>query len=188
MGLTPKLTYVFIYTCNGKYSKKDIKRFIKYIKIDTSTGDYIWNGNRDKDNYGKFYANGKHHRAHRAAYEIATGEIISKELLSCHECDHTFCVNPKHLTIGTQKKNINDMIFRGRRKSTTGDNCPVAKLNSIEIKEIRMKWNTGDYSQKRLAIEYNISRAAISDIVCNKKWYDKIYIKKHISNKSFNRK
>ena len=48
----------------------------------------------------------------------------------------------------------------------------TTKLNQEKVNEIRIKYNSGYYTQKQLAKEYNVSIATISLIINNKRWWD----------------
>jgi hypothetical protein len=63
--------------------------------------------------YGQFYVGQRTYRAHRVAYELATGEWPG-ELFVCHHCDNPGCVNPDLLWLGTPRDNTRDMFRKGR--------------------------------------------------------------------------
>jgi hypothetical protein len=80
-------------------------------KIDFSAGVdgcWIWTAgsfrNSTGDRYGSFRLDGKNQRAHRIAYEWATGEQLGT-LFADHRCRNTLCVNPAHLRPATNKAN-----------------------------------------------------------------------------------
>jgi hypothetical protein len=90
--LVPKLSKVFIYTCYGKY--KNNNDFIKYIDTTPGLGRgdcWLWTGCKSKKGYGRIsrYLNKKSIAisTHRAAYEMATGELIPTGICICHRCD-----------------------------------------------------------------------------------------------------
>lgn len=51
--------------------------------------------------------------AHRVSWILSYGEI-PQGMLVLHHCDNTFCVNPTHLFLGTQRDNVHDALAKGR--------------------------------------------------------------------------
>ncbi len=64
-----------------------------------------WQLHRDKDGYGKVHLDGKMHRAHRVAYEMAVGPIPPKYEID-HLCRNPCCINPRHLEAVTKRVNV----------------------------------------------------------------------------------
>ena len=66
--------------------------------------------------------------AHRVSYEIHNGPIpkLSGSHGGCvlHSCDNRLCVNPKHLSVGTQADNLADMYAKGRGRHPRRKVCP----------------------------------------------------------------
>jgi hypothetical protein len=60
--------------------------------------------------YGRVYDPGLKRQvsAHRFAIGAKPGDPPV-----LHACDHKWCVNPKHLSFGTQRQNVHDAIERG---------------------------------------------------------------------------
>ncbi len=51
---------------------------------------------------------------YRVVYELYTGYKLQKGDVVRHSCDHSWCCNPYHMQIGTQRDNVNDMLARER--------------------------------------------------------------------------
>jgi hypothetical protein len=66
---------------------------------------WIWTGAKTPRGYGHFGRNGKDEYAHRAAYELRVGPIPPKHDLD-HNCEHTSCCNPRHLTPRKRRAHI----------------------------------------------------------------------------------
>lgn len=177
----------FRFTCDGKYSQKDINRFIKYIKINLKTDCWNWAGTVDRSGYGVLTVNKKTIKTHRMAVETATNKLISDGKSVCHHCDNPRCVNVLVcLFLGTHQDNMKDRDNKGRCSrlpKSIGEKHSMSKLTHIQVKEIRIKWITGNYLQWQLAEEYGISDVQIGYIVNNKSWYDKDYIPPKFKNK-----
>jgi uncharacterized protein YeaO (DUF488 family) len=85
-------------------------------------GCWIWEGSagpgKPGHRYGDFHFQGRHYTAHRASYEAFKGSI-PPGMQVLHSCDTTLCVNPAHLSVGTNQENIEDSVRKGRRIGVT---------------------------------------------------------------------
>lgn len=101
-----------------------------WTKVSKTKTCWLWMAGKDKDGYGKFQlsrggkSNQLHVRAHRIAYELTHGEVKAP-LVVMHSCDVAACVNPAHLSVGTQADNRRDCGTKGR--NATGDRSGMRK-------------------------------------------------------------
>ncbi len=95
-----------------------VDRFWVKVAIGEPDACWPWQGQCDKDGYGRFETGGHRIQAHRISALLSAMPIDEK---ICHRCDYTSCVNPAHLWPGTQAQNMADMAAKGRaRNGTTG--------------------------------------------------------------------
>jgi len=73
-------------------------------------------GGKDIHGYGKIKVLGHQMGVHKVAYILTKGEIPAGDYVM-HSCDNPCCVNPNHLSLGTQSENILDCVRKNRRKS-----------------------------------------------------------------------
>jgi hypothetical protein len=174
----------FRFTCNGKYSQKDIKRVISKINTASGLGPkgdcWEWTGSLDNDGYGQITIskNGKY-KIHRVVQEMATNKTITEGKCVMHKCDNPKCVKVFiHLILGTHQDNMTDKVNKGRAigNYVDSEDSSNSKHTWKEISDIRMLWLTGKYTQKQLADKFITCRQNISDIINNKIWYDSNYI------------
>jgi len=86
-------------------------------RVDRSGSCWLWTGGVDKDGYGKFQVTisnreprQQHFRAHRFSFFLAHGRWPVERLL--HSCHEPRCVNPEHVSEGTQSENIIHTVLR----------------------------------------------------------------------------
>lgn len=78
-----------------------------WSKIRVEGKHWIWTaarGSRDSK-YGRFKWEGKVRPAQQVSYTILVGMIPAGKVLD-HTCEHTLCVNPRHLVVATHRENI----------------------------------------------------------------------------------
>lgn len=115
--------------------------------------------------YGQIaLGDGKQAYAHRVAWQLATGREIPAGLKVLHSCDNPRCVNPAHLSVGTQAENVRESIRKGRY-NTWG----VQKLNAAQVLAIRDRGASGE-GQRSLASAFGVARNTISQILNHKSW------------------
>lgn len=100
------------------YDKLVLERIFKKVKIRNKC--WIWTGctktvtKKDSSHpYGRTTYKGKPITVHRLMYQLKKG-VIPENMCILHSCDNTLCVNPDHLSIGTQGDNIRDMHKKQR--------------------------------------------------------------------------
>lgn len=127
----------------------------------------LWTGTKRHHGYGGIEIDKKKYYVHRVAYEDAYGPIPKGHVVR-HRCGNTSCVEPKHLTTGTQKQNCEDTVAMG--KSTRGIKNPQAKLTPEDVLEIKRLVNEEGFLQKEVAEQFNVSKTTIGFVVNNKRW------------------
>ncbi len=114
----------------------------------------LFTGCLNSDGYGVVKVGGKTKLAHRVAFEKAHGEI-PVGLVVMHSCDTPACINPEHLSAGTQQQNVTDMIEKGRKAILKGSSHGKARLSDEQVKEIFLS----KLSDSALAKQLNINRS-----------------------------
>lgn len=102
--------------------------------------------------------------AHRFSYSYFNKEFIPEGMFIMHTCDVPYCVNPKHLRLGTPKDNTQDAVSKGRM--ACGERHGLAKLSEKQALEI----HNSNKSIKELMVEYNISDSQIERIKKGQRW------------------
>jgi len=146
--------------------KDVLSNYRKEKRVDYVKGKcWIWQGKTLQSGYGVAYFNNRIVRAHRLFYQELIDEI-ENGLYVCHKCDVRLCVNPKHLFLGTQQDNFDDMVKKGR--SALGERNRATKLDSKSVAKIRA--NKKDLTAKELADKYEVSLSTIYSISSGSTW------------------
>jgi hypothetical protein len=82
-----------------------MERFLEKTVANVDTGCIEWIAGKDAGGYARFYAGGRHVRAHRFAYEQFVGPIPEGYVID-HLCGNKGCVNYQHLEAVTNQENV----------------------------------------------------------------------------------
>lgn len=152
------------------------ERFERLYQPEPMSGCWLWTGSM-RGGYGVFKMNGARKAppsgAHRASWIIENG-AIPDGLLVCHRCDVRWCVNPKHLFLGTYADNNQDAARKGRskwklgtvRNLPFGEDHPACVLTEHQVRSIRESNATGT----DLALKYGVTPTQICRIRKRKSW------------------
>lgn len=142
----------------------DVEKFNSHI-VPGENGCEIWAGKKDDKGYGTYWANGKHQKAHRVAWEAFIGPIPAG-MHVLHKCDNPPCIRLDHLWLGTHRDNMDDMTRKGRARGLPGSSHNMAILNETQVLEIFRSSET----RPVLAVRYGVSRSTISAIRTGQNW------------------
>ncbi len=142
-----------------------------YAKVAYSGDCWLWTAATFTNGYAAFRVGDRQCRAHRWAYEHFSGPIPDGAVVM-HRCDVKRCVNPAHLTIGTQAENQADMTSKGRGRTgwRNGWRTNAPKLTATDAEAIRQRYVRGKVRQADLAAEYGVTQTMVSRIVRGAAW------------------
>lgn len=102
-----------------------------FERIDFSTGCWNWTGSTNNKGYGAFSYSKVKIGAHRLSLILHKSEPENKSLVAMHSCNNPGCVNPAHLSWGTQSENLKQMVESGRQvlgehliRNLEAEECP----------------------------------------------------------------
>lgn len=131
-----------------------------------------WQGTRLPAGYGRFQKDKQKSYAHRFVYAARFGALEPSEVV-LHACDNPPCVNPAHLSTGTQADNLSDMRRKGRGKHQIhhGSSNANAKLSDEQVAEIRARYAAGGATYRSLAADYGVHFSRIGHIIRGDGWH-----------------
>lgn len=149
---------------------EDERRFWSKVQRNLPNQCWPWRKNTD-GRYGKMRIGSVEIKAHRLSYYFKF-KVDAHDLKVCHSCDNTMCCNPRHLFLGTQAENLQDMTRKGRRVTTrlVGEQQGRSKLTSEQVMEIRRRYSIGELTQTSAARQFKVSHTAIYFIVSGITW------------------
>src|SRR5262245_448444 len=138
--------------------------WLHVVVVEVPDGCWLWRAGVNDSGYGIVRVGRLRKRAHHVSWFLTYGEWPAYLM---HRCDVPRCVNPAHLSEGTQRQNMADMTNKGRR--SRGEDRPAAKLTDARAVELRALRADG-WSYNRLASRYGITRSAVIQVVQRKTW------------------
>ena len=118
------------------------------------------------------WRDGKVYLAHRLAYCDANGLQISDIAgqVVRHSCDNPACIQPAHLSLGTQQDNMNDKVDRQRQAK--GSAHGMAELTEDIVRYIKehYKRRCKEFGGRALATRFGVHESTVSDIMLGHTW------------------
>lgn len=112
--------------------------------------------------------------AHRVSWELHNGKIPKGHghhgTCVLHKCDTRSCVNPDHLFLGSNADNVADKVAKGRAAHLNGELHGKSKLTNDDVLKIWMMYKNDGISQRKIARQFGISQALVSNIACRRTW------------------
>ena len=122
------------------------------------------------DGYTQQMIGGKNYYCHRLVLSSKLG-VPYDELdgVTMHSCDNRKCINPDHLSLGTQSKNITDAFIRGRKVVPSGEDNHAARFTDEDIALVRKLYIKRGKGVKgnsaELIARFGMSKAYLSQVV-----------------------
>ena len=145
-----------------------LDRFWKKVDRSNPEGCWIWMGSKNTDGYGNFWDKNQKRclKAHRFSYSLAHDDL-TPDIQVLHHCDTPDCVNPEHLYLGDQKKNMVDAASRGRMNP--GEKRSNAILTEDSVRKLRADREAG-MAYGALAAKYGVSSPSARAVCLRLKW------------------
>lgn len=168
-SVNSKLSWKDVEEIRNKYeNKKSIKDISKEFNVSATIISKIIDNKMWIDpKYERkiFYDRIKNNSNKKLSLEevLSIRERYDKENISCIKLAKEYAVTPECINNILNNKSWFDSCYQSKEKHRK-------KLNWIIIQEIRYKYNEKEITIKDLAIEYNINRRTIYDIINNLSW------------------
>src|SRR5208337_623955 len=133
-------------SCKNGLAWKQFERLVSQVTDDCIIWPYSV---IKKGGYGRIRSGKKTLQVHRVAYMKFRGAIPENTCV-LHRCDTPRCFNPRHLFLGTDDDNRNDMITK--RRHAHCESHGMAKLNWETVAKIRAEYVYGSKSQGQAAL------------------------------------
>ena len=152
--------------------ESEAKMMFINFEIDEKTGCWNWKRGISGRGYGYAHLYKTENKtftigAHRLAYRLAKGKLITG-LRIMHSCDNPRCVNPAHLSQGTNIDNMQDCCRKGR--IAKGENTGNSKFTADIVRAMRQLFAQGNITKHDVSRRFGVSVAQGSKIINRKAW------------------
>lgn len=132
----------------------------------------LWPYGKDTYGYGQVHREGKLRLVPGYVLTAHTpgGRPAPPNHVTRHSCDTPACVNPNHLSWGTQVQNIHDAVERGRARGAVGTQNWNAKLTEADVRSIRERHAGGGITAADFAREYLMDHSTMMDLLMGRTW------------------
>ena len=127
-----------------------------------------WSAGVHSQGYGLLWV-GRTRKAHRLSWEIHNGPIPAGACV-LHRCDNPPCANPRHLFLGSQADNVQDMMDKDRGNKPRGESVGRSVLRETDVREMRRLRAREEVTFVALARTYGVTPVTAEYAVKGKTW------------------
>lgn len=149
---------------SGGGPKEKRRRAAFFAKIDQSGECWEWLGRKYRG-YGE-YGSDNPRRAHRIMWTMENGPIPDGKVIM-HKCDNPGCVNPDHLSLGTQADNIADA--KKKNRTARGNGIKNSRLDEKKVRVIRARYGLR-LNIEDLAKMFDVAPTTIHAVLQRRTW------------------
>lgn len=123
-----------------------------------------------------FFVDGRMIPVQRVAYLIHHGSLpineATKELASVFRtCGNSQCVRPEHLQPNSRTRpTLPAESLRDIERIRRAESHPLARLTEAKVGEIRKRYASGTTTIHKLAVEFEVGRTTINNILLGRTW------------------
>lgn len=141
---------------------RDGRRYIEERSIPIPfVGCWLWLRSCGSHGYGNAcFPAGNVTTAQRVSFVAFRGAITLGRLVQ-HSCDNKWCVNPDHLSLGTDKSNARDRQTKGRDANVKIDHDIVRAIRSL---------SSAGQRQRQIAAIFGVDQRLVVKIVKGQSW------------------
>lgn len=137
-----------------------------WSKVDKTGDCWVWTAARFRTGYGMFLWERRLVGAHRVAWMLTHGAIPEGQMV-LHSCDNRACVRLAHLSLGSHRENMDQMVARLRYEHGEGHHSN--RLTEAQVREIKRRLRDGE-EVAPLSREFGVTYTAIHFIKIGRNW------------------
>jgi hypothetical protein len=135
------------------------------LVLEPETGCRIWPGTTNDKGYGRVTIHYEEWAVHVLVWTHHNGRP-PRGMYVCHTCDVPACAEISHLWLGTHQENMDDMVRKGRQRSSLGQRNGASVLSDERVQRLRdIHVLRPQITGGQLAEIFGISAAQVSRIL-----------------------
>jgi len=146
-----------------------VENIFSSLKAESVLGCWEWTKGLTSDGYGAVAYKGTGTKAHRALYRYLFGDI-PPEIGVLHRCDNRKCCNPFHWFTGTQAKNIEDCVNKGRQPRAAGERNQGCILTADAVMKMRAVRRDTGRTYEDIAKEFGVAGVTAAQAINGYSW------------------